>query len=241
MNFSPFAFQNQGVTAPPSPLPSGLVVNLWQGDYTAGSTTWTNSAPGSTATVSAIPSGGYTKNATGLVFSGSTRQTLFQINSDGVWDSNAAWTVVINMHITSTSNRNLWGKQSVSSNGMGILFTNNPFYLMRAPGSSQQVTTTATTLRGARYVYTMATNGGIGLAVNLSAQYYVNKTKPTMSIANNASTNLAFNNTRNFTFGNCQSFTDPQINGFLNRLLIFNKQLSDAEVNQVVDYCDANL
>ena len=240
MNFSPFSFLQQEVSSvPPSPLPSGLTVNLWQGDYVDGSTTWTNSAPGSTAVVSGIPAGGYTKNATGLVFTGTTRQTLFQINSDGVWDAQSGWTVVINMHITSTTNKNLWGKQSTNTNGIGVLFTNNPFYLARCPGSSQQISTTATTLRGARYVYTAACNGGT--AAGITAQWYVNKTKPAMSVTNNASAITTFNNTRNFTFGNCQSFTDPSITGFLNRLLIFNRQLTDAEVDQVVDYCDANL
>ena len=230
-------------TAEPDPLPSGLVVNLWQGDYVEGSTTWTNSAAGSTAVVSNMPVTGYTKNATGLVMTGSTTGERFRIASDGVWDNNLSWTVVTNMWVTSTSNRNFWGKQSSSGNGMGVLFTNNPFVLLRAPSSSFQISTASTTLRGARYIYSQAvtTPGAPGDPVT-DAQWWLNDTAETTNISgyiNNQRTK--WNNGYNFTFGECFSFNDPAIQGYLNRLMIFNKRLTNEEISQVVDYCEANL
>jgi hypothetical protein len=233
MNFAPFAYR-QGIVsaAPPSPFPSGLTVNLWQGNYTAGSTSWTNDAPGSTAVVSAIPIGGYTKNATGVVFSGTTRSILFQINSDGVWDSTTAYTIISYMHVTSTTNKTFWGKQSTNSNGMGVDFTNNPLIIMRAPGSGQQIFTTSNTTRGSLKSYAFTSTG------NTNGQYYLDSSSVATTV--NTTTTNFWNNTRNFTFGYSFQWTDPSIQCFLNRLLIFNRALSGAEISSVYTYINAN-
>lgn len=233
MNFSPFSFLQQQVSAaPPSPFPSGLTVNLWQGNYTAGSTSWTNDAPGSTAVVSAIPVGGYTKNATGVVFSGTTRSILFQINSDGVWDSNAGYTIISYMHVTSTTNKTFWGKQSTNSNGMGVDFTNNPLIIMRAPGSSQQIATTNLTTRGSLKSYGFTSTG------NTNGQYYLDGSSVATTV--NTTTTNFWNNTRNFTFGYSFQWTDPSIQCYLNRLLIFNRALTGTEMSDVYTYINAN-
>lgn len=231
MNFAPFAFENNIVT---NPLPSSLTLDLWQGNYTAGSSSWASSVGGVSAT---MLNGGFqktTNGVTGLNFTGTTVQTLFTISgSGGSVFTNAAGTIVIYMNITSTSNKTLWGKQNSGTNGMGVDFTNNPYYIIRTPTSSNEIRTTSTTSRGTN-VYTFATAGGN----DQTCQLYLNKTKPAMTRSASLGTN--WNNGYDFTFGKASSWADPSIQGVLNRLMFFNTKLTDAEVSQVVDYCTAN-
>jgi hypothetical protein len=234
MNFAPFAYLQQVVSAgPPSPLPSGLTIDLWQGNYTANASTWASSVGGFNATMLAGGFGKTTNGVTGLNFTGTTAQTLFTIASSTGAFPNAGGTIVLYMNITSTTNKTLWGKQTANNNGMGTLFSNNPYYFLRTPGSSNEIRTTATTSRGTN-VYTFATDGGN----DQTCQYYLNKVKPAMTRSATLGTN--WNNGYDFLFGRASSWTDPSIQGVLNRLLFFSRKLTDAEVEQVVDYCVAN-
>lgn len=230
MRFAPFGFENN-VTS--SVLPSGLQWDLWQGNYTANASTWVSTANGTiTATMLAGGFAKTTNGVTGLNFTGTTLQKLFTVPT-GTWDSNAGGTLIIYMNITSTTNKDLWCKQTTSSNGMGVDFTNNPLYFVRAATSSNQITTTANTSRGT-HVYSFATNGGN----DQTAQYYLDKTAPTMSYS--STTNTSWNNGYDFIFGYGYQWTDPSIQGVLNRIMFFNRKLSAAEVSQVVDYCTTN-
>jgi hypothetical protein len=233
MNFAPFAFQNIVATGGGG-LPAGLTLDLWQGNYTTGSTSWASSVGGISASMLAGGFGKTTNGVTGLNFTGTTAQTLFTVTSASGAFPNAGGTLVIYMNITSTANKTFWGKQTSSGNGMGVDFTNNPLYLMRAPGSGQQVTPTSNTSRGT-HVYTFATVGGTN---DTTSQYYLDKTIPAMT--RSATANTTFNNGYDFTFGKANSWTDASIQGVLNRLMFFSRRLTDAEVSTVVDYCTTN-
>lgn len=228
MIFAPIAYEGQKFW-------NNLTLNFYQGNYTANASTWANSVPGGPSATMLTGGFGITTNGvTGLNFSATTGTTaLFTVNSDGKWDNNPAGTLIIYMNITSTVNKTLWGKQTTSSNGMGVDFTNNPLYLMRAPGSGNQLQPTANTSRGT-HVYSFATDGGN----DQTAQYYLDKVAPAMT--RSATTTTSFNNGFNFTFGKANSWTDPTITGVLNRLLFFNKKLDSGEIAQVVDYCTQN-
>lgn len=228
MNFAPVAFQGQTFW-------NNLTLNFYQGNYTTGTTTWTNSVPGGPSAT--MNTGGFNKTTngvTGINFSGTSNITLFTVSS-GTWDNNAAGTLIIYMNITSTSNKSLWSKQTASSNGMGVDFTNNPLYLLRSPGSSNQVTTAANTSRGT-HVYSFATNGGN----DQQAQYYLDKVAPAMSFS--TITNTTFSNGSPFRFGYFASgsWTDSPIQGVLNRIMFFNTKLDSGQIAQVVDYCTQN-
>jgi hypothetical protein len=237
MNFAPFAFQQQVPTGPaPSPFPSGLTVNLWQGNYTAGSTTWVNDAPGSTAVASSLPSTGFTKTSIGLVLNSSTRTRYFRILSDGIWDSASAYTIIFYMKVNSTNNRTFWSKQSAANTGMAVNFTNNPFILMRAWGSSNQISTASTVTRGSLTSYGFASNSGGTLANN---QYYINSSPVGTTVQASILSNR-WDNGFPFIVGYSDQFSDASILCELNRLLIFNRKLTDAEMSQCFTYMNAN-
>ena len=257
MNFSPFSFLNNKVLAPtptptptptatptptptatptptptPDPIPSGLTVHLYHGNYVAGSTSWTNLAS-STATVT-MRTGGFTKEADGVTINGSTRDIMFTIPSDGVWDNTSGYTIITNMIVRSTNNRTFWSKQSTSTNGMGVDFTNNPLIILRGSASSNQIYTTNTVTRdGTMKMYSFATNGGA------DGVYYQNSTALATTISATVPNNF-WNNGYPFRFGYSFQWTDPAINCVLNRMMIFNRKLSAAEITQVYNYVAAN-
>ena len=234
MRFAPFAFENPD-------LFQGLTINLWQGNYTANSTTWNNLQPYANATMATGGFGKTTNVITGLNFTGTTSTTLFTINSDGIWDALSPWTIMIYMNITSTVNKGFWHKSSSSTNGMSTAFFNNPYYALRAPTATQQVNQAAITVRGTN-VYTYVADGLVGVPSASTVQYWLNKTAPAMTYVNaNASTDLRWNNGFQFKFGYAAAnITDPPIQGVLNRVLIWNRKLNPQEIAQAVDYCTNN-
>lgn len=223
MRFAPFGFESNSFW-------NTLTLNYWQGNYVASGTTWTNSVPGgptaTTTTMSKVTFGVQTVH-TGI--------TISTITSDGKWDANPAGTLVIYMNITDTINSSLWSKQTAGSNGMGVDFTNNPLYLMRAPGSGNQVQPTSNTSRG-QHVYSFATDGGN----DQSCQYYIDKVAPAMTRA--ATINTSFNNGKDLVIGykSGGSWTDPSTAGVINRIMFFNSKLDSGQIAQVVDYCTQN-
>ena len=229
MRFAPFAFEG-------SNLFSNLTVNLWQGDYTASGSTWNNSA--GTIQPTGLLAGGFSKDANGVVLPGGY-VNYFTLPTGGDWDSQPNWSIVIYSTITSTANTIMWKKCTTTLNGMSNLFSNNPYYFVRCPQSSQQIVTTALQNRGAgaKIAYTLTYGGATDALV------YQNKTVQATSVAAGVNANL--NNGFNFIFGSgasgsttwgaVQSYT-----GSLNRLLIFNKKLSADEVATAIDYCTNN-
>lgn len=217
--YAPFAYE--------SPVWSYMTLNLWRGNYIANAGAWANDVPA--YPLNAVMNGGFSNSARGVFFNTATRAQLFTIPT-GTWDNNAAGTLVIHMEVTSTTNKTMWGKQTASTNGMAVDFTNNPIYAMRAPSSSQGIS--ATVNRGTSRLYSVGTNGGA------DGVLYQDKTLLTSTFT--ATGSMSWNNGYNFTFGYGFSWTDASITGYLSRLLFFNKKLTQAEVAQVYDFCFAN-
>jgi hypothetical protein len=234
MNFAPVAFQGQTFW-------NNLVVNLWQGNYTANSTTWDNLVPGGVQPTS-LPSTGFTKNATGVIMRGVNNSSYFTLptsvaGSNGSWDTQPNWTIVTYGNITGTTNQMWWRKQSSGSNGHATLYSNNPICFVRAPGSSNQIYTTGNvTGRGSLTAYSFVYSGvSQGL-------WYVNKVSQATTNQSSATANLNapydFIWAGNGTTSSWGSNAALQIQ--LNRLLIFNKPLDGGELGQVIDFCTQN-
>ena len=136
MRFSPFAFiGNKNI---PNYLPSGVVVNLWQGNFVNSGTTWTNLVSGNQNATSVKPMVKQTINNVTGVYSNNTTSPWFKILHDGIWDASSGYTIMTYMYIlptgTTTTNYSLWGKQTSSTNGFGLIFTNQPYLQQRKIG-----------------------------------------------------------------------------------------------------------
>lgn len=233
MNFAPFAFQNQAVTAP-TPLPSGIIMY-----YDAGNPA---SYPGTGTTITDLSGNGYT--ATMNASNG------YSSSDGGYWTSNGNDNVSItggtlNQTLTEWT---MWASVYRTSSGFydGIMFSR------RAPGSANGI---AIFDSGERFnlianngtEYTSASTGGSGVTLNtwclvaagvdsttFFRQVYKAGTQYFQAGSKSAgSSNFDF---PIVLFEDKEPGQDRTMSGRIGTAIMWNRKLSQSEITQVNDY-----
>ena len=237
--FTPISYWNSQSTSTPLDT-TNLKIELWSGDYTAYSSTWTNRVSGGPNPT--FPSGTWNKNATGVTFSPASFSTskMFQIASDGVWDNTPDWTVISYFRFGSAPDaQNMFFGKGSGINTHSTWNTISTLYGFRVGNNSSNLNYTDNILSQYDFLNLNAmvfTSTG-GTNTNI----YENELNLPLTTSGTPSLNL--NNGGDFWYGytaNPPSGSVYSIGQTVNRFLLFNKKLTQAEITAWVNYCIIN-